>query len=174
MRRIWLLGIPIILVGLLLALQPAEGQGNLQDRVSALETQVAELQALVGSGAPASTSEPAATHTITGSITIFGDKTGSFPSIDMLPGGGCEGDGGYGDFVAGGNITVRDGGGAIIASGTLLTGKSVPGGCEMSFRITGVPEAPFYSIEIGRRGGYSISLSELESTGWKLDLSIGP
>lgn len=174
MKRLWLIVIPVLALALLIAFRPAEGQDNLQDRVSALETQVAELQAMVGDGGPVATTKPAVTHTITGTLTIFGTRTGSYPSINTLADGGCEGDGGYGDFSAGENITVRDGDGAIVASSTLQAGKIVSGGCEMPFRITGVPDAPFYSIEIGRRGGYSISLSELEETGWKLDLSIGP
>lgn len=172
MKRLIVVVVPLLFTLLVVAMRPAEGQDNLQDRVSTLETQVAALQQQVGSSTVASAPTNTPTHTLRGSLTIFGDRTGSFPDIDVT-GTRCEGDGGYSDFTAGGNITVRDGNGTIIASGTLDAGKLVTNGCEMPFSIANVPEVPFYSIEIGRRGGYSISLVELQAQRWTLELSIG-
>lgn len=170
MKRIGVALAFVLLAGIAVAMRPAEGQDNLQDRVAQLETRVAQLEQQVGTGQVAS---PDTTHTLQGSVTIVGDWYGDDRDINVLEDGACEGYGGYSDLQAGGNVTVHDGTGAIVATGTLDTGKLVVGGCAVPFTIENVPEAPFYSIEIGHRDGYSVSLEELNAERWLLDLTVG-
>lgn len=177
MKRIVLIVISGLLCILTIAMRPVEGQSNLQDRVAALETRVAQLETASGASQPTQQA-PGVTHTINGSLTIFATRSGSGRGIDVLAGNRCQGTGGYSDLRIGSNVTVRDGAGTIVAvskleDGQFTAGSVGEGTCRLPFTISGVPEMPFYSIEIGRRSGYSISLDQLLQAGWTLDLSIG-
>jgi hypothetical protein len=115
-------------------------------------------------------------HTVTGTFTLYGTSS----ELDLLGtseisvfGSTCEGSGGYGDIDSGSNVTLKDGQGKILASGSLGPGSPGAGQCMFSFTLNDVPEVPFYSIEIGRRGAITDSLEELRSNGWKFELSIG-
>ena len=97
----------------------------------------------------------AATLTITGAARVI--STGS----PMSSGQVCSGRGAYGDMRAGQKVTVYDGSGSVIGSGTLEEGESRtrPGGpdlyadsCAFDFTITGVPDGEQqYGIRIGTR-----------------------
>lgn len=172
MKRAWIIVVPILLISLLVALRPAEGQDNLQDRVSALETQVAELQELVGQPSANTTPTVGITHTITGTLSLRGDRYGNYPNI-IVSGTRCYGTSGYDDIQAGGAVTIRDGNDTTIAVGRLDSGTWSAGECNFPFKITDVPDSEFYSIEVTHRGQVFASKQELESTNWRFDLTLG-
>lgn len=112
----------------------------------------------------------------------------------------CEGTGGYDDFSAGRDITVRDGSGDIVGAGTL---RNVTDRDELAEYLVGtgeaddvddtvidfvadtpeavcvlvtafdIDDADFYEIKIGRRGELSFSRDELAADDWYFSLSLG-
>ncbi len=93
----------------------------------------------------------------------------------------CYGTGGYSDLGVGAPVTVRNGDGQIIATGSLeegtsggleITDRKVPS-CTMPLRVDDVPEVDFYQIEIGNRGALSYSKTDLENRGWVVGFSLG-
>lgn len=95
-------------------------------------------------------------------------------SFMAIPIGGCVAFGGYDDIQAGAQITVKDQTGTIIGIGELEPIYTVDGDrCVFVFSLD-VPEATFYTLEMGRRGEQAYSRQDLEQAGWRVDLSIGP
>lgn len=104
----------------------------------------------------------------------------------------CSGEGGYADFKAGMNVTVRDGEGSIIGTGStrnLTTAdlddktwgptaelaespKRRNTACTLVFEVP-VKDAEFYTVSAGKRGELSFSREELASGGWWVDLTLG-
>jgi hypothetical protein len=110
-------------------------------------------------------------HTITGSFTLV-DSATEFSSITTI-GSSCEGTGGYGDVGPGQPATLRDGDGKILAATTLGTGVGGSTSCRFDFDFQGVPEVPFYSVEVGSRGTISYSLADMQGNGWTVSLTLG-
>lgn len=75
--------------------------------------------------------------------------------------------GGYSDVAAGGQVTVQDGEGTILATTTLAGGILNSRGCTFSFS-TEVPDADFYQVTITHRGALTYSRTDLEANGWKV------
>ena len=107
---------------------------------------------------------------------------GSFQLVDSDLGGtsdDCYGTGGYDDIEAGMPVTIRDGQGAILATGTVGTGSQPSNSeysnvvCVFDFQVENVPKADFYAISIGRRGELNYSFAEMEQKEWTVSLSIG-
>jgi len=111
-------------------------------------------------------------HTLTGSIALY-DANATY-----LRGQSCKGTGGYSDLAPGGQDTVRDQNGAIIAVGMITDGiasdyKGIVVGCNLNFVVKDVPEAKFYTIEVTHRGPLSYTYADLVALGWMLSLRIG-
>jgi serine/threonine-protein kinase len=109
-------------------------------------------------------------HTITGTMTVWDSRAHYASKWD------CSGEGGYDDIRYGTPVTVRDGTGRIIATGSLDGGKSVEpsgGACEFTFRVDGVPKVDFYQVEVSHRGALTYSFSDLETHGWSVTASLG-
>jgi hypothetical protein len=104
-------------------------------------------------------------HTVTGSFVLT-DTTETFS-------GSCSGRGGYSDVRAGTNVVLKDGDGKLLATGSLGTGTGIGSTCSFSYSLPGVPEVPFYTIEVGSRGDLSYSLAEMRSMDWRVDLTLG-
>ena len=105
----------------------------------------------------------------------------------------CSGTGGYDDFRAGMDVTVRDGSGKIIGTGsarnmdpgdepeanpiTPLEFAAVAAkradGCTLKFEVPLVEAADFYAVEAGSRGDLTYSHAELEATDWWIQLTLG-
>jgi hypothetical protein len=121
----------------------------------------------------------ATTHNLTGSLTLSDAKgiTRSQPgALD------CAGSGGYSDISTSGQIIVTDDKGGIVGTapltgqarsvyGTAAFRDEVDSRCVVTFALT-VPDAPFYTITIGRRDT-TTSRADLERQGWRLDLTLG-
>lgn len=82
---------------------------------------------------------------------------------------GCHGTGGYSDIRDGMKVTVRDGDGTVLSTGTM---EDSTGTCVFRGDFE-VGNADFYEIVAGNRSPYVVSKSELESNEWKLRLEIG-
>jgi hypothetical protein len=81
--------------------------------------------------------------------------------------------GGYDDISAGTQVTVTDEGGTLIGTGQLTGGKLSMSGCRFTYRITTVPEARFYKIEVSHRGGLTYSFDEMTNQDWKIASTLG-
>jgi hypothetical protein len=132
---------------------------------------------------------------VTGSFTLASDSiSGSWTS--------CSGDGGYSDFGRGMNVTIRNGAGEIIGTGTTrnltradlgdfdssdpedlddyskleltagLAKLSEGTRCIVWFEAE-IAEADFYSVAVGRRGELSYSAKELADDDWHVQLTLG-
>lgn len=132
-------------------------------RIALLMTLAAVLTGC--SGSPAATAAPTATlRAITGVITVNGSTLGTV----------CSPKPGYDDIHEGTQVTLKDGAGTII--GTSALGPVAIGGrqaCDYAFTIAGVPEVPFYAIEVGHRGEVTASLAEMQASGWRFELELG-
>jgi hypothetical protein len=115
----------------------------------------------------------AAHHTINGSITLIDTSNNTlFPGITAVA-GGCQGSGGYSDMSPGDGVTVKDGDGKLLATTTLGSGSGTTTRCTFDFSLPNVPEAAFYTIEVGRRGGLSYPLAEMKAQDWSVELTLG-
>ena len=137
---------------------------------------------------------------IQGSVNLISDLS----EIDSYapfagPWDGCSGTDGYDDFGPGMNVTVRDGSGNIIGSGSTesfdsddlpaedadkddltdsqkaaaaakLAGKAGRA-CSVKFDVP-IESAEFYEIEIGKRGELSYSDSELKDWDYWININI--
>lgn len=104
----------------------------------------------------------------------------------------CWGAGGYDDFAAGMNVTIRDQDGKIVGTGDAraLGPRDLDNdarelqlaaewaeahaydACVLAFELP-VKSADFYAVEVGRRGELTYSHDELESVGWFVTLELG-
>lgn len=135
-------------------------------------------------------SSPTSIETTT-TVPALEQITGSFTLIDTGVVGtwdGCFGSGGYDDFGAGMNVTVRDGQGNIVGVGSteslseadrtgawaddVTFSEDSTVSCVVKF-IVEVKPAEFYSVEVGSRGELAYSAAELEAAGWHVELSLG-
>jgi hypothetical protein len=130
------------------------------------------LALLLSACGPAATPAPSptpASHVVSGVLTLHnGDDF-------VKPDPGCQGTGGYSDIGPDTAITVRDGTGAIIATGRLDASPvdDAPArDCEITFSLT-VPDAPFYTFEVSHRGELTYSRAELEAVDWTLSFTLG-
>lgn len=98
---------------------------------------------------------------------------GPAPSAGEL----CRGTGGYDDVREGAQVVVKDGGGKIIASTSLSSGKvarpEYTWRCQFEFTIEDVPKADFYQIEVSHRGALTYPRQELEERGWFVSFTLG-
>lgn len=111
-----------------------------------------------------------ATHTLTGTFTLTADNS-SFDVDVTVP--TCKGNGGYADFRPGMSVAVKDQSSTIIASGVTVFDHWESGHCRLAFSVANVPDVPFYSIEVGRRGALTYSRDDLASKNWAVVLTLG-
>jgi hypothetical protein len=114
------------------------------------------------------------------------DLRGTFRlAVDRHPGypENCRGfeEEGYGDIHVGQQVVVTDDAGRTVATGELTTCKFSPlesreqaRGLLFRFVVRDVPEADFLKVQVGtgQRGQVTYSLQDLESSGWKVALSL--
>lgn len=122
---------------------------------------------------PATTVE----HHITGTVTVRDDST------FFRPNDPCTGIGGYRDIAPNAQVTVKDQAGELLAVGNLGAGESVAVGetgsgiplthCRFEFGVGPLPDRPFYSVEVSRRGPVSYARADLEATAWHVELTLG-
>ena len=121
--------------------------------------------AAAGAIALAASGGLSAHHDITGTFELNGGTYASGP--------GCQGKGGYSDISPGAQVTLKNGAGAILATTQLGTGTGANLSCDFKFAFANVPEVPFYSVEIARRGAVTNSLADMKANGWTFGLSLG-
>jgi hypothetical protein len=95
----------------------------------------------------------------------------------FVVGNPCSAVGGYSDVSAGAQVVIKDGAGAILQTGALGLGHLVDysglnATCAFDFSVDGVPDAPFYQVEVSSRGDISYSAVEMEQNGWHVELSL--
>ena len=110
-------------------------------------------------------------HKISGTLTLLNSDTNS-PSVTST-GAVCQGAGPYGDIAAGNGVALKDADGKLLAITSLGVGSGSPTSCVFGFTLKDVPEVPFYSIEVGRRGQAGYTLADMKSNDWTLALSMG-
>lgn len=131
------------------------------------------LLALFVAGCSAAIPTPAPTpitHTITGTLTL--QSASNWGGVPGTP-GRCQGTGGYADVKEGQTVIIEDQTHTVIAT-TATTWKAVTANndCQYGFS-TIVPDATFYSVEVGHRGAVTNSKADMESKGWHVELTLG-
>lgn len=92
-------------------------------------------------------------------MTLTGDNV---PSGDTSE--DCTGYSGYDDITAGASVTVYDSTGAVVATGSLGTGKPDSAACVFPVRVSDVPGgSKFYQVEVGHRGKVTVSQAEAKA-----------
>jgi len=114
----------------------------------------------------------ASDHTVGGELTLSGD----------IYQHSCTGSGGYDDISAGTQVVVRDGNNHVIGTGRLGPGHGTSqlnrndatlfDACTFKFKVKGVPETKFYSVEISHRGGLTYSLADMKKAKWKVHATL--
>jgi hypothetical protein len=110
-------------------------------------------------------------HDVIGTFELRATDT-AFPAI-LVTSGGCKGTGGYADIAEGTSVTLKDGSGSLLATSVLGPGSGTSTNCLVSFNLPAVPEVPFYSLEVGRRGALSYDLASMKSRGWAIGGTLG-
>lgn len=143
--------------------------------------------ATVATTAPTTTPAPTTVvelPTLRGSFVLESDAGGRWDD--------CYGTGGYVDFGAGMDVTVRDSENTIIAvartrhlteddgddgdawmSDVKAFAVNALDACAVVFEIPDLPASDFYTVTVGSRGDLAYSADELEATGWTIDLTLG-
>ena len=110
-------------------------------------------------------------HTLTGSLSL--SDSSSFGSLN--PGDSCQGSDGYDDIVPGAQVVVTDQSGKTLQTGVLGAGSYDGSSCDFDLKISNLPDASFYRLQIGRetRGTMQYSLSEMKRNHWQVSLTLG-
>ena len=88
-------------------------------------------------------------------------------------GGPCKGMGRYDGILGGTPVVVKDGGGAVIATGALDIGRVAVGStCEFAF-VAQVPKADVYRFAILGRDVGTYGYDALVARGWQITLNPG-
>jgi len=138
------------------------GHVPMMARIAALAAGL--VLASCGGSAPSAPS-----HVLLGTMTIS-----QYQGSQQIIGGACTGHGGYDDIYAGTAVTVKDENSKILATGS-LGGGTAPDrfSCSFPFKISNLPEAKFYQVEISHRGAVTYSREDLDRRGWAIQLSLG-
>lgn len=114
-------------------------------------------------------------HSLGGSIA-FTDRSSYYKNPRADP---CGPESGYPDIAAGAAVVLKDDNGKTIATGALRSPVQSPGSgtgyfrCLLAFTLPDVPEVPFYSVEVSRRGALTFSLADMKAQNWSITLSLG-
>jgi hypothetical protein len=111
---------------------------------------------------------------ITGTITLT--TSSLYPPAGASPGIGspCVGTGGFSDIQTGTDVTVTDEASRIVGIGHIVSSSRVNiVVCSLRFTVPGVPERPFYKVEVSHRGGLTYSLQDMKSRNWTIDATLG-
>lgn len=131
------------------------------------------------------TTSPAVPQSSTGNLpqapSVYSIR-GSLNLIDSKIGGTlnkCYGTGGFDDIGPSMPVTVRDGKGNILATGTTGTGSQPQNSeyaaveCTFKFQVDNIPKSNFYSIEVNRRGELNFSFEEMQRKNWEVNFTLG-
>lgn len=132
----------------------------IQQDLTHLQTQVAAL--------PTALTTPSGPSTLHGLLLVQGDPATTY----RVTGETCVGSEEYADVQPGLVITVLDGNRAPLGQTSLGAGLPTGGSCQFPFDLT-VPDAPFYTVVIGARGGVTYARGELVDREWAIKLALG-
>ena len=124
---------------------------------------------------------PAPTINVRGEITLKASEAATpVPSVGtaynekflVLAGGqNCTGWHGFDDIAEGAAVTVRDDSDHIIGDGKLRSGVfDGKQECALHFFIDGLPDRPYYQVEVTHRGRVTVSRADLINSGVHLTL----
>lgn len=136
--------------------------------------------AVIVVGAVAASGALGAKHTLTGYLTVSpsdgSEELGWLTSIttssgSVQLGGSCTTRGADSDIVEGTDVSVRDDADKVVGSGALAAGTldfTTHVVCVFRFSVTGIPDATFYTVEIGSRGKLTFSKDDLDAKHWSI------
>ncbi len=124
---------------------------------------------------PQAGAQPDGSFLISGTLILFSDSDGSgILNTGQGRSATCSGVDGFDDIGPGTQIIVRDQSDDIVGVGYLEMGiGSSDTRCVFMFHIE-VPKATFYAVATSRRDGLVYAFDDLEASGWRVDLTIGP
>lgn len=112
-----------------------------------------------------------ATHLVVGTLVVAGK------AFEYEGKTACVREKGLRDVGDGSQVVLTDQKGTVIGTATVGVHPEGPltasNDCQYQFLFFDVPDVPFYTFTIGRRGGLTLSLEELEGQNWTVGLSLG-
>ncbi|OKI14366.1 hypothetical protein A6A07_13595 [Streptomyces sp. CB03911] len=76
----------------------------------------------------------------------------------------CEGRSGYKDIAQGAAVTVYDGEGVVVATGSLGSGVVVGSFCRFTLHVEQVPDdVQFFQVEVSHRGKLTLSAADAKA-----------
>ena len=96
----------------------------------------------------------------------------STPDITESDGGGCEGDGGYGDINSSTQVVVTDQSGKEVARTSLGEGSGSEPTCTFNFSFPLTEGSTQYVVAVGHRGQTNYTWSQIKQPG-AIELSLG-
>ncbi len=113
------------------------------------------------------------THTVKGTVEVL-----SYATFALGPAGAshCGVPPSYGGEMDGEKVTVVNGSGRALRTGTLSNSVVMAdgNGCQFSFTVPDVPNSTLYSVKFGHHMGPVYSLSEMQAANWKMAFSVVP
>lgn len=110
-------------------------------------------------------------HPLTGTMTLT--TASLFKGKDQS----CVGSKGFDDIDSNAQVTVTDGDGKLLATGSLGEGHLADGStvtCVFPLNVaTKLPKADFYKVEVSHRGALTYSYDQMQAQNWDLSLTLG-
>lgn len=108
-----------------------------------------------------------ARHTLSGTLTLPWGQC----ITESAGSGTLTGTGGYSDIAVGTSVVVKDQSGTVLATGHLSFKSG--NGCHWNLKVTDIPDASFYQVEVSHRGAITYSRADLDKANWEINLSLG-
>jgi hypothetical protein len=167
------------------AARQAEAQRAAEERAAAEAAAAAAAAAAEPTPTPAPTAPfgSGGPHTLTGSITAMQPlwtQAQAETEPRPEPGTPCTAPP-YPDLEAGGEVTVHDAEGTLVAAGLLEAGTvfytttdaGLTAVCRFTFLVAGITTSASYTLEVTTRGPQPLQMDQLESGGWQVHLALG-
>lgn len=113
-------------------------------------------------------------HTLAGSIELRDSDPDASPAWIEGTTSDCAGADRYIGLRGGAAVTVSDGGGRLLATGSLGPGTGgAPRACRFDFSLVDVPDASIYRLSVGDRQIASFGYANMQVQNWTVHIVLG-